>query len=113
VDEERAAAGVLHRGAEAPADLCAFGYSDRRLGHYQEDHLVPLELGGDPSDPRNLWLEPKAVAGGWGADRKDELEWVLNRLVSTGRLPLVEAQRAIATDWIAAYRRYVRAVAAD
>jgi hypothetical protein len=49
--------------------------------------------------------------GGWGADRKDELEWVLNRLVCAGRLPLHEAQRAIATDWIAAYRRYVGSAA--
>ena len=21
-------------------------------------HLIPLELGGDPNDPRNLWVEP-------------------------------------------------------
>src|SRR5262249_10317692 len=25
---------------------------------YQEDHLISLELGGDPTDPRNLWPEP-------------------------------------------------------
>ena len=25
---------------------------------YQEDHLVSLELGGNPTDPRNLWPEP-------------------------------------------------------
>jgi len=25
---------------------------------YQEDHLISLELGDDPSDPRNLWPEP-------------------------------------------------------
>src|SRR5205823_948469 len=25
---------------------------------YQEDHLVSLELGGHPTDPRNLWPEP-------------------------------------------------------
>src|SRR5262245_21264224 len=25
---------------------------------YQEDHLISLELGGDPRDPRNLWPEP-------------------------------------------------------
>jgi hypothetical protein len=85
----------------------AFGYSDHRLGHYQEDHLVPLELGGDPADPRNLWPEPKEAPDGWGIDRKDELQGVLNRRVCTGQLPLVEAQRAIAADWIAAYRRYV------
>ena len=32
---------------------------------YQEDHLISLELGGAPSDPRNLWPEPypRAVSG--------------------------------------------------
>ena len=25
---------------------------------YEEDHLIPLEDGGDPTDPRNLWPEP-------------------------------------------------------
>src|SRR5262249_11262828 len=25
---------------------------------YQEDHLLSLELGGEPTDPRNLWPEP-------------------------------------------------------
>src|SRR3954447_16464956 len=25
---------------------------------YQEDHLISLEIGGDPTDPRNLWPEP-------------------------------------------------------
>jgi hypothetical protein len=24
---------------------------------YEEDHLIPLEDGGDPTDPRNLWPE--------------------------------------------------------
>ena len=23
-----------------------YGYADRRLGHYEEDHLIPLDLGG-------------------------------------------------------------------
>jgi hypothetical protein len=84
-----------------------FGYHDRRLSQYEEDHLIPLELGGAPADPRNLWPEPRTSPDGWGADRKDELEFALNQLVCAGRLPLREAQRAIATDWIAAYRRYV------
>ena len=84
-----------------------YGYADRRLGHYEADHLVPLALGGSPTDPRNLWPEPRRSDDGWDADRKDELEYALNRLVCAGRLPLSEAQRAIATDWIAAYRRYV------
>jgi hypothetical protein len=84
-----------------------FGYDDRRLSQYEEDHLIPLGLGGAPSDPRNLWPEPRTSPDGWGADRKDELEFALNQLVCAGRLSLREAQRAIATDWTAAYRRYV------
>jgi hypothetical protein len=83
------------------------GYDDRRLSHYEEDHLIPLGLGGAPADPRNLWPEPRISPDGWGADRKDEVEFALNQLVYSGRLPLREAQRAIATNWIAAYRRYI------
>ena len=68
---------------------------------------MPLGAGGAPSDPRNLWPEPWEPADGWGADRKDALEYQLNRLVCMGQLSLAEAQQAIATEWIAAYRRYV------
>src|SRR6185437_10688071 len=28
------------------------------LSDFQEDHLISLELGGNPTDPRNLWPEP-------------------------------------------------------
>ena len=31
-------------------------------GDYQEDHLISLELGGHPTDPRNLWPEPRPHA---------------------------------------------------
>jgi hypothetical protein len=62
----------------------AFGYADRRLSGYEEDHLIPLALGGAPYDTRNLWPEPRATADGWNADVKDELEAVLSRLVCTG-----------------------------
>jgi hypothetical protein len=79
-----------------------FGYPDRRLSDYEEDHLIPLGLGGSPADPRNLWPEPRVSADGWNADLKDELEAVLVHMVCSGRVPLADAQRAIATDWIAA-----------
>ncbi len=74
---------------------------------YEEDHLIPLELGGAPADLHNLWPEPRRPADGWNAEMKDGLERVLNRQVCDGRLPLVEAQRAIAGDWTVAYRRFV------
>jgi hypothetical protein len=74
---------------------------------FELDHLIPLELGGAPRHARNLWLQPRR--GQWSADRKDELENVLHRLVCRRKdpLPLGRAQHAIAHDWISAYRRFV------
>lgn len=72
---------------------------------YEEDHLISLELGGAPKDPHNLWPEP--WVGTWNAHDKDKLENELHRRVCAGTLGLREAQRAIASDWIAAYRTYV------
>lgn len=54
---------------------------------YQEDHLISLELGGDPSDPRNLWPQPRP----W-AERVDRTENELNDAVCSGKLTLAEAQ---------------------
>jgi hypothetical protein len=39
--------------------LAQYGYADRNPRHYEEDHLIPLEIGGNPTDPRNLWPEPR------------------------------------------------------
>lgn len=66
---------------------------------FRIDHLVPLGLDGTNED-RNLWPE-------LGSTKKDVLEGRLHKLVCTGAVPLAEAQRAIATDWPAAYARYV------
>ena len=55
---------------------------------YQEDHLISLELGGDPTDPGNLWPEPYPRA----AD-VDQIENELNAQVCRGRLSLRDAQR--------------------
>lgn len=83
-----------------------YGYANQYLSAYEEDHLIPLELGGAPRDPRNLWPEPHVMPSGWGSRRKDYLENLLHRMVCEGRLPLDVARRAIARNWIAAYRRY-------
>jgi hypothetical protein len=69
------------------------------------DHYIPLEIGGHPSDPHNLWPQP--WNGVCGAHTKDKLENRLNSLVCHGRLSLVAAQTAIRTDWIAAYNKYL------
>lgn len=82
-----------------------YGYADRRLGHYEEDHLISLELGGSPTDPHNLWPEPHDVAGGWGSFTKDRLENALHEMVCEHRITLAQARGAIAQNWIAAYER--------
>jgi hypothetical protein len=55
---------------------------------FQEDHLISLELGGDPTDPRNLWPEPYPRASS-----VDRIENELNHRVCAGSLTLAEAQR--------------------
>jgi hypothetical protein len=75
-----------------------YGYTNHYLSSYEEDHLIPLELGGALGDPRNLWPEPHIAPGGWGSRRTDYLENLLHRLVCEGRVPLAEAQRAIARN---------------
>jgi hypothetical protein len=90
--------------------IAEYGYRDRRLRDYEEDHLIPLELGGAPTDPRNLWPEPHEAAGDWGSYAKDRLESRLNELVCSGALPLDTARAAIASNWIDGYRRYIGSV---
>ena len=89
------------------AQLFEYGYADRNPRHYQEDHLVPLELGGAPRDPRNLWPQPNVVVlddgTQVGSKEKDDLEDLLHSEVCAGALSLSEAQRTIAGDWIAAW----------
>jgi hypothetical protein len=70
---------------------------------YEEDHLISLQLGGNPSDPKNLWPEPYA---GIGARKKDVVETALKRLVCAGTIKLADAQKAI-LDWPTAYKKYV------
>ena len=62
------------------------------------DHLVPLELGGAPDDPRNLWVEPGHIP-----NPKDAVEHKLNDAVCSGLVPLAKAQRAIAVRWVTAF----------
>jgi hypothetical protein len=54
---------------------------------YQEDHLISLELGGHPTDPRNLWPEPYPRASDM-----DSIENDLNGKVCSGETSLEEAQ---------------------
>jgi hypothetical protein len=91
--------------------IVEYGYGDRSLSHYQEDHLVPLELGGAPRDPRNLWPEPNVATlpdgTAVGSDKKDDLENYLHTRVCAGTMGLRDAQRLIAGDWVTAWQQLV------
>jgi hypothetical protein len=72
-----------------------------RTADYELDHYVPLEIGGHPTDPRNLWPEP------WPEARlKDKLEYALNRAVCGNRMTLPAAQHCLLDQlWQACPRR--------
>lgn len=83
---------------------------------YEEDHLIPLELGGASADPRNLWPEPWQrasdhptgfAAAGRGAQTKDRVEDSLRTRVCDGRITLAAAQQMIAGNWRAAFDRFI------
>ncbi|MDF3293062.1 hypothetical protein [Streptomyces silvisoli] len=82
--------------------IAAYGYSDTSTADYEEDHLVPLELGGAPKDPNNLWPEPRYDAGGGTSADKDKVENDLKRAVCNDTVTLDEARQAIANDWTTA-----------
>ena len=66
------------------------------------DHIVSLELGGS-NDIANLFPEPGSGAANYHL--KDRLENRLHDMVCAGALSLRTAQRRIAGDWEALYRR--------
>jgi hypothetical protein len=76
-----------------------YGYRDTRLASYEEDHLIPLGVGGSPRDPKNLWPELRNAPTGQSAAGKDQVEGKLRLMVCAGTAGLVAAQQAIATDW--------------
>jgi hypothetical protein len=71
---------------------------------YEVDYLVTPALGG-ADDIRNLW--PHSYSNTvWNARVKDALEDRLREMVCNGSMDLAEAQREIAANWIAAYKKY-------
>ncbi len=80
-----------------------YGVSEDQPREYELDYLITPKLGGATS-LRNLWPEPYSAR--WNARVKDQLEDRLHSMVCRGDIDLATAQRDIATDWVAAYRKY-------
>jgi hypothetical protein len=107
------------------AQVCAPGYSatvrnvpqrekaqvfkaygvDPKSDHFEIDHLVSLELGGSNA-LANLWPQSYTTTP-YNAHVKDALEDKLHYMVCHGAISLTAAQRAIASDWVAACVKYL------
>ena len=97
--------GTVRNVSDAKKKVVFELYSiDPTKDKYEVDHLISLELGGS-NDVKNLWPQSYYTET-WNARVKDVLEHHLNRMVCDGKISLEEAQKAIATDWIAAYCEY-------
>ena len=59
---------------------------------YEEDHLIPLELGGAAKNPKNLWPEPHSQS-----KISDPLETKFKKQACKGVLTLKKARAAIRT----------------
>ena len=85
--------------AEKRSNAASYGYAGR-LSDAEYDHLIPLALGGDPNDSRNLWVEP-----GNSPNPKDDIEVQLAKMVCARQVSLAAAQLAIASDWTTALQQ--------
>jgi hypothetical protein len=81
-----------------------YGISGADPRAYEVDYLVTPALGG-ADDIHNLWPHSFSATA-WNARVKDALEDRLRDMVCDGSLNLEDAQKEIATDWIAAYKKY-------
>jgi hypothetical protein len=81
-----------------------YGIAGAVPADYEIDYLISPGLGGS-DDIRNLWPEPRYDTQ-WSSYVKDQLEDHLHAMVCGGKVNLAAAQRDIAQDWIAAYKKY-------
>src|SRR5262249_31760531 len=90
------------------------------VGCYEEDHLISLENGGNPRDPRNLWPEPYSTTIDGkvvGARQKDVVEGYIRNAIcfniagyvrragvkANASLTLKRGQEILTGDWYACY----------
>ena len=93
-------------GREKKASEAAYGFHGK-ASTTEYDHLISLELGGDPNSALNLWPEPNKSSASGTTNPKDKVENTLRTLVCNAvhgkaYLPLAKAQYLIATNWMTA-----------
>ncbi|WP_328674898.1 hypothetical protein [Streptomyces sp. NBC_00343] len=94
-------------GREKKLNAASYGFTGR-MSDAEYDHLISLQLGGDPNDYRNLWVEPADPGHKKGSgvnNAKDPVETKLHTAVCKGQVTLAAAQKAIVSDWTTALSR--------
>ena len=81
---------------------------DTKVSDYEEDHLIPLEIGGNPTSKLNLW--PELWNGAVGAHVKDKLENKIHTLICNGSMTLAAGRAIFAHNWETGYQKYVGAL---
>jgi len=87
--------------------IIAYGYTDTATSSYEEDHLIALEDGGAPRDPRNLWPEPRVATlpdgTAVGFLVKDHFETWIHVQICLGAMTLDAGRHMLADDWVGAW----------
>ncbi len=81
-----------------------YGIISHAPNQYEIDHLIPLGIGG-ANDIKNLWPQPTEPKP--GRLEKDTLEDELHNRICNHTLDIRIAQQEVATNWLAAYQKYV------
>jgi hypothetical protein len=85
--------------------LQQIGFADQNPADYEEDHRMPLELGGAPSDPRNL--SPEAHSGTPNNSyTKDTAENLARSWVCNQGADLRQVQTDFIAMWLGPYPTY-------
>lgn len=82
-----------------------YGIASHAPDQYEVDHLIPLGIGGS-NDIKNLWPQPTDPRP--GRLEKDALEGELHKRICDNSVDMRAAQHDVATNWVAAYRKYVQ-----
>lgn len=91
-------------GKEKKLNAASYGFT----GRMSDAEYDSLQLGGDPNDYRNLWVEPADPGHKKGSgvnNAKDPVETKLHTAVCKGQVTLAAGQKAIVTDWTTALSR--------
>ena len=78
-----------------------YGIRQYNFRDYEEDYLIPRELGGS-NNIANLW--PEAALPLPGFHEKNKVEKYLYNEVCAGRISLARAQKKIANNWLDVYK---------